>query len=62
MYFWRTTQQQEIDYIEEYGGKLYAYEFKWNDRKKAGFSKTFTGNYDVGITQVIHPKNISGFI
>jgi hypothetical protein len=28
-WFWRTTQQQEIDYIEEYDAKLYAYEFKW---------------------------------
>lgn len=25
-FFWRTTQQQEIDYLEEREGKLYAYE------------------------------------
>eukprot|EP01035_Chromulina_nebulosa_P040785 gene40785-55132_t len=29
-YFWRTHAQQEIDYIEERGGQLHAYEFKWN--------------------------------
>jgi len=29
-YFWRTYEQQEIDYIEEREGKLFAYEFKWN--------------------------------
>ena len=26
-YFWRTTQQQEVDYIEERNGKLWAWEF-----------------------------------
>ena len=31
-YFWRTHSQKEIDYIEDYDGSLYAYEFKWNDR------------------------------
>jgi predicted AAA+ superfamily ATPase len=40
-YFWRTAQQQEIDYIEEYGGKLYAFEFKWNSKKSFNFSKLF---------------------
>ena len=29
-WFWRTTQQQEIDYIEEWENKLCAFEFKWN--------------------------------
>lgn len=28
-YFWRTYDQKEIDCVEEYGGKLYGYEFKW---------------------------------
>jgi len=28
-YFWRTYSRQEIDYVEERGGKIYAYEFKW---------------------------------
>ena len=27
-YFWRTTDRQEIDYIEERDGTLYTYEFK----------------------------------
>ena len=30
-YFWRTTSQQEIDYIEEIDGKISAYEIKWNE-------------------------------
>ncbi len=33
-YFWRTYSQQEIDFIEEYGGKLYGYEFTWGKKTK----------------------------
>ena len=33
MYFWRTHQQQEIDLIEEGGGKLADHEFKWGKEK-----------------------------
>ncbi|OFX57994.1 MAG: ATPase [Bacteroidetes bacterium GWA2_30_7] len=44
-YFWRTVQQQEIDYVEEIDGKLFAYEFKWNEKRKVKFSKTFTETY-----------------
>ena len=29
-YFWRTYEKQEIDFIEEKNGKLYAYEIKWS--------------------------------
>ena len=32
-YFWRTYDQQEIDLVEERGGKLFAYEFKWKESK-----------------------------
>ncbi len=44
-FFWRTTQQQEVDYIETQYGKYYAYEFKWNPLKKASLSKTFASGY-----------------
>jgi len=32
-YFWRTYEQQEIDWVEERGGALYGYEFKWKEDK-----------------------------
>lgn len=32
-YFWRTYEQQEIDWVEERGGSLYGYEFKWKESK-----------------------------
>lgn len=44
-YFWRTKQQQEIDYVEELAGKLTAYEFKWNPKRNVTFPKTFTEEY-----------------
>ena len=56
-YFWRTTQQQEIDYIEEETGSYRAYEFKWNPRKKAKISKTFTSKYNVVQERVITSEN-----
>lgn len=30
-FFWRTYQQQELDYVEEMSGILSGYEFKWRD-------------------------------
>ncbi|MCH6234529.1 ATP-binding protein [Cognataquiflexum rubidum] len=45
-YFWRTKQQQEIDYVEELAGKLTAYEFKWNPKRNVTFPKTFTEEYN----------------
>lgn len=33
-WFWRTTQQQEIDYLEEADGQFTAYKFKGNPTKK----------------------------
>ena len=44
---WRTTQQQEIDCLEEHQGKLFAYEFKWNPSKKKRIPKTFTRAYPI---------------
>ena len=61
-YFWRTKSQQEIDYLEEYDGKLHAYEFKWKENAKVRFPKTFTGTYSDSELSVITPNNIEDFI
>ncbi|OFX27508.1 MAG: ATPase [Bacteroidetes bacterium GWA2_31_9] len=60
-YFWRTLQQQEIDYIEEINGKLFAYEFKWNEKRKVKFSKTFTENYS-SENYIINRSNFREFV
>lgn len=44
-YFWRTYSQQEIDYVEEYGGMLYAFEFKYSTVKKVTIPKAFSNSY-----------------
>ena len=61
-FFWRTQQQQEIDYIEEREGKYFAYEFKWNPKTKVGFSKTFIENYPVESTMTVTPDNVEEFL
>ena len=44
-YFWRTYNQKEIDLIEEYNGKLEAFEFKWQTQKKIKPPTEFTSAY-----------------
>ena len=61
-FFWRTTQQQEIDLIEDSGNQLDAYEFKWNENLKVRFPQTFTDHYPGCTTQVISPANMESFI
>lgn len=61
-YFWRTTQQQEIDYLEEENGQFLAVEFKWNSKQKARFSKTFLNAYPIANSMVISPENIEHFV
>ena len=61
-YFWRTTQQQEIDYIEEFQGKISAFEFKWSPTKPVRFSKTFLNAYPGSDMAVITPANYEAFV
>jgi uncharacterized protein len=60
-WFWRTTQQQEIDYIEERSGNLYAFEIKWN-RQKTRFPLTFTKAYPECKTDLISNDNYDEFV
>ena len=60
MYFWRTTQQQEIDFVEEKDGELSAYEFKWQG-KSAKFPETFTNTYKAKVF-VIDRNNFREFV
>ncbi len=63
-YFWRTKQQQEIDYLEEREGQLWACEFKWSVKKSgpSPFSKTFLNAYPNSITQVVTPGNYTEWL
>lgn len=46
VYFWRTAQQQEVDWVEEKDGVLNAYEFKWDAKGKSKFPKSFMETYN----------------
>lgn len=61
-YFWRTTQMQEIDYIEENNGKMYAFEFKWNPKKTAKQNPTFRKAYPDVEIQTITTDNYIDFL
>jgi predicted AAA+ superfamily ATPase len=62
LYFWRTYDQQEIDLIEEEGGRLNGYEFKWSQTKTIAPPKDWSNTYaEAGFT-VITPENYQGLI
>jgi len=61
VYFWKTHQQQEIDFLEEYSGRLTGYEFKWR-AKKVRFPKSFTRAYPDSKLKAINRENIKDFL
>ena len=56
-YFWRTYDRQEIDWIEESGGSLSAFEIKWNSSKKVKTPIAFAKGYPDATFKVITPEN-----
>lgn len=60
MYFWRTIQQQEIDFVEECNGEIFGYEFKWNS-KKSNFPQKFIETYNAE-TFLINKDNFRNFV
>jgi predicted AAA+ superfamily ATPase len=61
-YFWRTKEQQEIDYIEERNGEVSAFEFKWNVKKQPKINTAFKTVYHAENLQVITPNNVEDFL
>jgi predicted AAA+ superfamily ATPase len=61
-WFWRTSSQKEIDYIEESGGSLRAFEFKWNPSAKYKIPRQFMEQYPETCFKVIGPDNIDEFL
>lgn len=60
-YFWRTHQQQEIDYLEDARGKLKGFEFKWKTGKYR-IPKIFLKTYPGSEVQLISKNNFHEFI
>lgn len=61
-YFWRTQQQQEVDYLEDYDGGLHAYEFKWNPVRQPRLTDTFAKGYPDHTFLVVTPENYQDFV
>lgn len=62
-YFWRTYDRKEIDYIEEYGGRLAGYEFKWGRGKFRQATKdAFLKAYPHASLKIINQENFSDFL
>lgn len=61
IFFWRTTTQKEIDFIEEYNWKIYGYEFKLNSNKFKKH-KEFIENYENSSIELINRENFLDFI
>ena len=62
-YFWRTSDKQEIDYIEEVNGELHLFEMKWNAKKqKTKLPNLFMGTYHPKQANVITPENYLLFL
>jgi uncharacterized protein len=60
-YFWRTAQQQEVDYVEEIDGFFHAYELKWNPKKKVKFPNKFIDAYKP-ITNIVNRENFKNIL
>jgi predicted AAA+ superfamily ATPase len=60
-YFWRTTTQQEVDYIETNADAVSAFEFKWASTKKAKLPKSFIEAYNPSF-RVVNQENFRDFL
>ncbi|MFV5701389.1 ATP-binding protein [Flavobacterium sp. XS2P12] len=61
-YFWRTYDQQELDWLEEKGEELAGFEFKWNETKKVKIPAAFAKAYPDATFEVINKSNYLDFI
>jgi uncharacterized protein len=61
-YFWRTWDQQEIDWVEERDGRLFGFEFKWQSDAKVKKKADWTTTYPEATLQVVNRDNYLDFV
>lgn len=62
-YFWRTYDQKEIDCVEEHGGKLHGYEFKWQSGEiRRATRSEFLEAYPGSELMTVHRENFESFV
>jgi len=61
-WFWRTPQQQEVDYLEEQNGAITAVEIKWNPKAKSRIPVPFKKAYQPKASYTIHRENFANLL
>ena len=61
-YFWRTWDQQEIDFLEERDGQLFGYELKWQNNRKIKVPKDWLSTYPEAKFEIIDRENYLNFV
>jgi hypothetical protein len=61
-YFWRTYDQKEIDYIEDYAGILHTFECKWNPKVTTKIPKEFSETYPESTFSIVNRENFLDFV
>lgn len=61
-YFWRTYQQQEVDFVEDYDGRLHAYEFKWSPSKTLRVPLQWRTAYPDALFEIINRDSYLNFV
>lgn len=52
IYFWRTYDQKEIDYVEESSGRITGYEIKYSEKQKIKIPKIFSETYNAEVHKI----------
>lgn len=60
-YFWRSYDGAEVDLVEEREGKLFGYEFKWNEKRKKKIPQLWK-KYPQSYYETISPQKIDNFV
>lgn len=61
-YFWRTYDRQEIDLVEERGGRLDGVEMKWSPRARVRAPRAWTQAYPASSFRVVDRESYLDFI
>ena len=61
-FFWRTAEQNELDYLEETADTLKAWEFKWNKKATLRPPRAFKNAYPKAELALVTPANYEYFL
>lgn len=62
IYFWRTHQGQEIDFVEEKDGKLRGYELKWSNTAAPRVPQDWAKAYPIATFEIINRDNYLEYV